>query len=423
MPKSGVGLHSKLLRTVLNAKFVALSQIDSGTIINRFNQDLMLIDFKLPVDLLNTVSALLSCIFQLVLVSVSAVYVLTVLPVLAIVLVLIQHFYLRTSKQLRILELEANSGLHTKMSEFCSGIVTIRAHGWQSIMQREFDERLDRSQEPLYLLYMAQTWLQLTLNLVVAGLAVTVVGVAFGLGHKTNVSGIGLAFLNVVSLGETLTQLMSAWTSMETSLGAISRIESFERETPSEPEIHSPLDVSKEWPNAGHLKFDDVWASYSPKAEKPTWSLRSISLDIKPGEKVAVCGRSGSGKSTLLLSLLALVDTSKGRIHLDDVDISQVQRSILRSRLHVVPQDAFIQGGIVREALDPELKTCEEALNELLNDCSLLNKINTSGGLSAKVEELNLSSGEVQLFILARTILEMSSEKGGIVVLDEATSR
>jgi ATP-binding cassette subfamily C (CFTR/MRP) protein 1 len=423
VPKSGIALHSKLLRTVLNAGFVILNNVDSGTLLNRFNQDLMLVDMRLPVDLLNTASALLSCIFQLVLVASSAVYVLILIPVVGVVLALVQHFYLRTSKQLRILELEANSGLHTKLSEFYGGLVTIRAHSWQSTMIEEFHERLDESQEPLYLLYMVQTWLQLTLNLLVAGLAVVVVGVAVALRHTTSASRIGVAFLNVVSLGETLTNLMSAWTSMETSLGAITRIEAFERETVLEPIINSPLIVSDEWPATGHLKYDNVWASYSPHAEKPVWSLRSVTFEVNPGEKIAVCGRSGSGKSTLLLSLLALIETARGTIYLDGTDISRVQRPLLRSRLQVISQDPFIDGDTVRKGLDPEGKAHDEAINEILFDCSLLTKINASGGLTARVEDLNLSSGEVQLFVLARTLIEIGDKKGGVVVLDEATSR
>ncbi|KAJ8063042.1 hypothetical protein OCU04_008286 [Sclerotinia nivalis] len=111
------------------------------------------------------------------------------------------------------------------------------AHGWQKTMRRELHEKLDRSQEPFCLLYMVHTWLQLTVNLVVAGVAV-------GLRRKTSAGGIGVAFLNLVSLGESLTQTIQSWTAFETSHGAIARIEAFEQDTPVEPEITSPIDVS-----------------------------------------------------------------------------------------------------------------------------------------------------------------------------------
>ncbi|KAF7933489.1 hypothetical protein EAE99_003374 [Botrytis elliptica] len=423
IPTSGVGLHGKLLRSVLDAPFTFISTIDSGSLINRFNQDLMLVDTQLPFQLLNTVSGLFAAILQAILITISAVYIVAILPVLVAVLFLIQNFYLRTSKQLRQLDLESKAGLHTMIAEIYEGLVTIRAHGWQNTMQGEFYEKLDRSQEPIYLLYMVQTWLQLTLNLVVAGLAVLMVGVAIGLRHKTSAGGIGVAFLNLVSLGESLTQTIQSWTALETSLGAIARIEAFEQETPVEPEVASPTDVLITWPTSGQLSFENVWTSYNLDLEKPSWSLRAITLKINSGEKIAICGRSGSGKSTLLLSLLALIETTKGTIYLDGIDISKVQRYVLRSKLHVISQDAFTDGEIIRDALDPAGKLSDETINDALRDCALLNKINASGSLSAKLGDVNLSVGETQLFVLARTILGIEdSNKGGVVLLDEATS-
>ncbi|KAF7942729.1 uncharacterized protein EAE97_006183 [Botrytis byssoidea] len=382
---TGVGLHGKLLRSVLNAPFIFISTIDSGCLMNRFNQDLLLVDTQLPFQLLNTIYGLFAAILQAILITVSAVYIVAILPVLVAVLFLVQNFYLRTSKQLRQLDLEA--------------------HGWQNIMQREFYEKLDRSQEPIYLLYMVQTWLQLTLNLVVAGLAVLMVGVAVGLRHKTSAGGIGVAFLNL------------------TSLGAIARIEAFEQETPVEQEVASPTDVPITWPTSGQLSFENVWTSYNLDLEKPSWSLRAITFKINPGEKIAICGRSGSGKSTLLLSVLALIETTKGAIYLDGIDISKVQRYVLRSKLHVTSQDAFTDGEIIRDVLDPAGKLSDEAINNALHDCALLDKINASGSLSANICDVSLSVGETQLFVLARTVLGIEdSNKGGVVLLDEATS-
>jgi ABC-type multidrug transport system fused ATPase/permease subunit len=141
VPKSGVGLHLKLLNSVLGSPFVTLSAIDSGSIINRFNQDLMLVDTKLPLDLLNTASSLFTCIAQVVLVVFATVYLFAALPVLALVLFVVQHVYLRTSKQLRQLDLQSKSGLHTKLSESWEGLITIRAHRWQSTIRREFHEK------------------------------------------------------------------------------------------------------------------------------------------------------------------------------------------------------------------------------------------------------------------------------------------
>ncbi|OKL57766.1 hypothetical protein UA08_06882 [Talaromyces atroroseus] len=423
VPTSGVGLHRQLLETVLNATFRFVSDTDVGELLNRFNQDLMMIDMSLPLNLFNTVAQLLTSIIQVVLVVVAAVYALSVLPALLIVIYLIQHFYLRTSKQLRQHELQSKASLHTKLMETCSGLVTIRAHQWQSTLKREFHEQLNRSQEPIYLLYAVQRWLQLTLDLVVAGLSVTVAGIAVGIRGQTNLGAIGVAFLNLTTLGQTMAELMTSWTSLEVSLGAIARIETLRKDTPREASVTSSIDIPPHWPESGEIRFEDVGSSYTSFSEKPVWNVDGITLSIHAGEKVAVCGRSGSGKSTLLLTLLSLIETRKGTIIIDGLDTSCVKASLLRSRFHVISQDGYIQGETIRNALDPQGALSDDDIWAILSDCALKQKIESSGGLETALVDVSLSAGETQLFALARTILDAQQQPGGIVLFDEATSR
>ncbi|OIW33935.1 putative ATP-binding cassette transporter [Coniochaeta ligniaria NRRL 30616] len=424
IPKSGLGLHRRMLDTVLGASFVYINAIDTGGILNRFNQDLMFIDMKLPLDLLNTTSALFQGIMQIVLVVVAVLYSLAVLPVVFTALYVIQRFYLRTSKQLRQLDLESKAGLHTKVTESFAGLVTIRAHGWQDAFQKELQEKLDVSQAPVYLLWIAQTWLQMVLNLLVAALAIIVIGAAVGtrLNANASASALGVALLNIVSLGDTLKNLMTAWTSLETSMGAIARIESFTKTTPLERRVANPIGVSATWPRNGGVKFDRVSASYDASHSKTTWSLRDVSFDLRSGEKLAVCGRSGSGKSTLLLSILGLMEQSSGTITLDGVDINLVDPTLLISRIHVISQDSFIQGTTFREALDPEDKLSDEIIVDVLDECGLLGKLADTQGLSTPLKDVTLSAGEAQLLALARTILGAQAGACGLVLFDEATS-
>jgi len=473
VPASGSNLHRKLVETVSKATFSFISRVDTGSLINRFNQDLMFVDSRLPLDLLNTGAALLTGIAQVVLIGISAVYVLATIPALGAVLFALQHFYLRTSKQLRHLDLESKADLQTRLSESYQGLATIRAARWQRHVHAEFQAKLDRSQAPVYLLWMVQTWLKLVLNLVVAGLAVVVMGVAVGLRRNgetsSSASGIGIAFLNLTTLGETLTNLITAWTSLETSLGAIARIKTFERDTPTERDVllrrpdksddddygGGGCEPPESWPESGGIKLEGVWATYEDDddggsgdrlrsdatvdSEKhsdtiTTYALQDISLDVRPGERVAVCGRTGSGKSTLLLALLGLVSLQRGRISIDGHDTALVSRGRLRSAVHVIPQDAFISiassadgDETIRAALDPAGSLMDKKLLDVLRDCDVLEKVLGAGGLAASVgdETLSLSAGERQLFILARLICraEARGHGEGILLLDEATSR
>lgn len=418
-----MGLHNKILKTVVDVAFVPISRIDTGDLINRFNQDLLLVDIRLPTDLINTVAALLDIVAQTILIAVAAIYVLAAVPIVFVALLLIQHVYLRTSKQLRHLDLQSKAGLQAKTSDTYAGLATIRAHGWQSMMLAELRERLDRTQEPNYLLLVVQTWLRLVLSLVVAGLSVVVVGVAVATRRGGGGGVIGVAFLNLVTLGTGLTNLISSWTSLETSLGAIARIEAFERDTPADPKAAAPVEVvSATWPERGDLRFENLHASYATtddSGDAAAWRLRDISLHVRAGERVAVCGRSGAGKSTLLLSLLALVDCPQGRILLDDIDISRVPRRLLRSRFHVVSQDTFSQGESVRDALDPEGSFSDESTEDVLQECALMDAVVAAGGLAGELRGANFSAGEAQLFVLARTILQAGGRAGGVILLDE----
>ncbi|KAG6184716.1 hypothetical protein E4U36_001748 [Claviceps purpurea] len=444
VPAVGVSLHDSLLQTVLSAPFPFISSVDTGSMLNRFNQDLMLVDSLLPFDLVNTVEELFVAVIKVVFIAVASAQALAALPVVVVVLYMIQRFYLRTSKQLRLLDLEAKAILHTKVSDVSAhaGPSMIRAHGWQGVMRQNFMKKMDASQKPIYLLFSVQRWLQLVLNLVVAGLVVLVAGVAVAVRSKVNVGAIGVAFLNASTLGETLTHFIMAWTSLETSLGAIARIALFKRDTPSEqdppshiaPSSSSPTAPTSWWPSSGEVIFDNVWASYNPDSagsgpspsqdsNDPTWSLRGVSFTIHPGEHVTICGRTGSGKSTALLALLRMVHISMGSVYIDGTDHSHLPLSVLRKGFFVISQDILEESVPLRKQLDPDDAFSDARIQAVLTQCNLWQRISSEGdGLSSTATDLKLSAGEMQLFCLARTLLDAGSKEGGVLILDEATS-
>uniref|UniRef100_L2FYZ1 ABC multidrug transporter n=1 Tax=Colletotrichum fructicola (strain Nara gc5) TaxID=1213859 RepID=L2FYZ1_COLFN len=407
VPTSASTLHASLLRTVLLAPFAFISRVDTGSLMNRFNQDLMFVDAFLPLDLFNTCAELFTSTFQLILVAIVSKQALAILPVLFAVLYFIQRVYLRSSKQLRLLDLSWKAVLHTKFGETVSGLSVIRANGWLNPMREKFLEKLDRSQEPFYLLYMVQRWLQLVLNLVVAGLAITIAGVAIGMRDKVAVGAVGVAFLNTTTLGETLTNFIISWTSLETSLGAIARVSMFEQDTPREREEQSNVDVPDDWPKPGQVTFENVWATYDDKDGGSSWRLSGVTLTVKPGERVAVCGRTGSGKSTLLLALLGMLHMPVGSVRVDGIDISALQMTILRRRFKVVSQDSFFEPtSTFRQDLDPSGKISDDDIREILRECRVWETVAASGGLDGKRSDAKLSAGEAQLLSIARLLLQ-----------------
>lgn len=123
-------------------------------------------------------------------------------------------------------------------------------------------ERLDTSQKPYYLLYCIQRWLGLVLQLIIAAMAVTVMALATSLTSTTSGGKLGVSLSQIVTFNSSLGSLLTAWTMMETSLGAIARLKSFQEVTKSEDKPEELLNPSEGWPNNGTIEFKNISASY-----------------------------------------------------------------------------------------------------------------------------------------------------------------
>lgn len=228
---------------------------------------------------------------QASLLSSSTGYVAITFPFLFILSFYLQRGYLRTSRQLRLLDLEEKAPVYSQFLETLSGLATIRAFGWTASALALNHKLVDRSQRPFYLLIMVQQWLVLVLNLVTAALAILVAGVAVRLRDGVSVGLTGVSLLQLITLAETLKLLIQFWTSLETSLGAVARIKNFGEDTPDERlpgEDHRP---STNWLNSGAIELVHVSASYGQDLEAK--ALDDVSLKIESGQKIGVVGRTG----------------------------------------------------------------------------------------------------------------------------------
>lgn len=433
VPQSAKTLHERLLETILSAPWHFFSSRRTGQTLNHFSQDLSIVDSELPISMLVCGPVCLA-IIQLVLICVSAVYFTTLIPAIIGVLYILQNYYLRTSRQLRLLELEAKSPLFSHFLETLQGLTTIRAFGWQQSFKEQNMDLLDRSQKPFYLLFCVQRWLALVLDLIVAALAVLLMVMVVKLRDKLDAGLVALAFLNIMTFNQNLTAIVQMWTSLETSMGAIARLKAFGEHTPSEISVCNDTPPDS-WPYYGKIQIENLCAAYS--LDSPN-VLDNIDLTIAPGEKLGICGVSGSGKSSLMGSLFRLLEITSGTITIDGVDLTTIPRQIVRERLDAIPQHTFfLRGCTLRQNMDPLHIASDNNIESALRDVGLWDILATNTTTTTTAETVIdttstrskalgtiyplhdlLSHGQRQLFCLARALIRQSS----VVILDEATA-
>ncbi|KAK3316810.1 P-loop containing nucleoside triphosphate hydrolase protein [Apodospora peruviana] len=415
VPHSAKLLHKKVLKAAMHAPMSYFVATDTGEIVNRFSQDMTLVDMPLPMSFMMTYARnleVVGAVGQVILTCVASGWLAIAIPVLILILFTLQKFYLRTSRQMRLLDLEAKSPLYSYFISSFDGLAALRAYGWTKRAENENLARLDDSQRPYYLLFCLQRWLTLVLDLIVAGLAVVLVGLSIALKDRINPGLLGVALTSVMGIGMTLSMMIQSWTQLETSLGAVTRINQFAANTPREPD--GPDMPDPNWPTHGAIHVSGLHANYGDRTV-----LTDINLDIGAGEKVAVCGRSGSGKSTLIMLLLRLYEPASGEITIDGTDTSTLNLNALRESLVALPQDPMFLAGTVRYNLDPLGKCSDEEIWQALDRTKIKGVIeDKKGGLDADLNTDWLSAGQRQLFCLARAMLRRSR----VLLLDEATS-
>ncbi|KAJ4315645.1 hypothetical protein N0V94_005842 [Neodidymelliopsis sp. IMI 364377] len=151
---------------------------------------------------------------------------------------------------------------------------------------------------------------------------------------------------------------------------------------------------------------------------------------IQPGEKIGICGRTGSGKSSMLLTILQMIHTLNGTLTIDGINLSGIQPNTVRSNLITIPQDAAPLPGTVRFNVDPSSSFDTDApIEDALKLVGLWTLVRTRGGVHAEMSALRLSSGQSQLFALARAALLLQSRRGKngnqsstVLLLDEVTA-
>ncbi|EAQ14908.1 ATP-binding cassette subfamily B protein [Maritimibacter alkaliphilus HTCC2654] len=212
--------------------------------------------------------------------------------------------------------------------------------------------------------------------------------------------------------------LSEIWSELQRAAGATERLVELLRAEDAVNDPEAPKTLAK--PVRGAIRFDDVTFRYPARPEHI--ALDGVTLDVQPGETVALVGPSGAGKSTIIQLLQRFYDPNAGSVSIDGMDLRDLARDDFRRHVALVPQDAVIFADTAREnirfgrldATDAEVEAAAKAAaaHEFLTKLP--------EGYDSYVGErgVMLSGGQKQRIAIARAILRDAP----ILLLDEATS-
>ncbi len=204
-------------------------------------------------------------------------------------------------------------------------------------------------------------------------------------------------------------------TELQNALACAARVFELIEQEPQVPDVPHALELADV---SGAVRIDDVFFSYKPGQRL----IEDFSLDVKPGQRVALVGPTGCGKTTVINLLMRFYDVTSGSIGVDGTDIRDITRKSLRRNYGMVLQDTWLKNGTVREniAYSSPKATLEEVVEaaKAAHAHSFITRM-PRGYDTVIGEDLGgLSQGQKQLLCIARVMLSLPP----MLILDEATS-
>ena len=413
------------LRNRLYAHLVGLDQAffertRSGELVSRLTADTELlrsvIGTTMSVALRSTVTVLGSVVMLMVTSPKLAVWALVGIPLLVLPLVLGGRRLQKISRQSQDRVADANA----LATESLGAIRTVQAHAREAWERDRFAEAVALS--------VATARRRIGVQALVTAVAITLIFGAIILVLWSGAHDVIRGEMTAGTLGQfvlyallgagSVGALAEVWNELQRAAGGMGRIGELLGERNGIAAPAQPASLPQ--PVRGALRLDGVRFNYPTRPDAP--ALDGFTLDVAPGETVALVGPSGAGKSTVFAMLLRFHDPQAGSIAIDGVDIATLEPSRLREAIAMVPQQPAIFAASAREnirygrlgATDAEVEAAARAAEAHEFIMALPEAYDSQLGERGA----RLSGGQQQRIAIARALLRDAP----ILLLDEATS-
>ncbi|ORX38217.1 ABC transporter type 1, transmembrane domain-containing protein [Kockovaella imperatae] len=342
-------LYSKLLKRILGAKMRFFDSTPSGRIMNRLSKDVSSIDTEASEILQYFANCVLAVIAVLAVVVFSTPKFIFALIAISIMYWTVGVLYVTTNREIKRHDSVTRSPLFISFSEALVGMSTIRSYGDSPRFLRKLFNELDQNNRCFWYLWQANRVLNNFSNFV--GSLVTLFACIFALQSTMDAGAVGLSITYALSFTDFVLWVVRLYAAAEMTMNSVERVAEYLQLDVEEEDHDRGRDPPAYWPTVdGSVEVKNLTCRYAPQLDPV---LRNVSFTIQPKEKIGICGRTGSGKSTLALSFFRFLHQESGSIFIDGIDIGKLNLESLRSRLTILPQEAQLFSGTIRDNLDP----------------------------------------------------------------------
>ena len=302
------------------------------------------------------------------------------------------------------------------VEEMIQGQRVVQAFGYEEKSQEAFDEVNERlktaSIQAVFFSSLTNPVTRFVNSVVYAAVGLTGALLAMGSGISVGQLSVFLSYAN--QYAKPFNEISGVVTELQNAMACIQRIFDLLDEPDQIPDAPDAIKLVSD----GQVAIRDVAFSYTP--DRPL--LQNLSLDVRPGQRIAIVGPTGCGKTTLINLLMRFYDVDSGSISVSGHDIRTVTRSSLRRNYGMVLQDTWLRAGTIREniaygrpeASDEEIVAAAKAAHAH----SFIRRLPQGYDTVIAEDGGSLSQGQKQLLSIARVMLCLPP----MLILDEATS-